>query len=326
MPLHVHLLSVYSSIGTQPLIERLDPSIRVTEGPEIIDPEDVAVLVGGFPEKEHIDACPRLRVLIVPFAGTPVQTYTLLRDYPDVTVHSLHYNAIPTAELAIALMLAAAKLIVPIDRDMRRGDWTARYTVTPVTRLYGKKALILGYGKIGRHIARACEGMGILVAGVRRNLDAHTVEDGVDVYPIARLAELLPRADLLLMALPETPETTGIIGARELALLPEGAIVVNVGRGPTLDDAALYDALKSGRLRAAGIDVWSAYPSTVEERTQFWPSQLPFQELDNLVMSPHRGGWLSDAEIDRMEGLAEMINAANEGRPVPNQVDKVLGY
>lgn len=326
MPLHAHLLSIFSSIGTEPLRARLNRGVRVTEGSEIESPETVEVLVGGFPEARHVDACPRLRALIVPFAGTPVETYTLLRNYPQVTLHSLHYNAVPTAEMAVALLLAAAKLIVPMDRDLRRGDWSSRYVVTPVTRVDGKRALILGYGKIGRHVARACRGMGMEVVGVRRNLDAPAVEEGVEVFPTAALWDLLPRADALMMALPETPETVGLVGARELGMLPDGAIVVNVGRGPTLDEAALYDALCSGRLRAAGIDVWYTYPHGLEGRTHTAPSRFPFHELDNVVMSPHRAGWLSDAEIERMQGLAEMLNAAEAGEPIPSAVDKELGY
>ena len=109
-------------------------------------------------------------------------------------------------------------------------------------------------------------------------------------------------------------------------------IVVNVGRGPTLDEEALYAALRDGTLRAAGIDVWYQYPqgplqgplSGAAVRTL--PSRFPFHELDNVVMSPHRAGWLSEAEIDRMEQLAALLNAAAAGQPIPSQVDKARGY
>ena len=114
--------------------------------------------------------------------------------------------------------------------------------------------------------------------------------------------------------------------ARELAALRPGALLVNVGRGPTLDEAAIYNALRGGTLRAAGIDVWYAYPQTLEERTSKAPSRFPFHELDNVVMSPHRGGWLSEAEVDRLDQLAALLNAAATGQPMANRVDKALGY
>ncbi len=326
MSLHVHLLNIHSSIGTQPLLTQLDPSLQITEGPQLIDPSTIAVLVGGFPQADQLAACPNLRALIVPFAGVPAATQHLVQDYPNVTLHNLHYNFVPTAEMAIALLMAAAKLIVPMDRDLRRGDWTSRYVVTNATMLDGKTALILGYGQIGRRIAMACRGLGMEVVGVKRTPPTTPSPDGVEVHAIADLNSLLPHADVLIMALPETPETTGLVGADELALLRPGALLVNVGRGPTLDEEALYDALCSGTLRAAGIDVWYQYPDAIEERTNKAPSRFPFHELDNVVLSPHRGGWLSEAEIDRLHQLATLLNAAALGEAIPSQVDKALGY
>ena len=134
------------------------------------------------------------------------------------------------------------------------------------------------------------------------------------------------RPDVLLCVLPETPETTGLIGARELGLLPRHAILVNVGRGRTIDEEALYMALRDRRIRAAGIDVWYQYPKGDAERASTLPSRFPFHELDNVVMTPHRGGWLADFEHLRVQALAEMLAAAAAGRPMPDLVDKALGY
>jgi phosphoglycerate dehydrogenase-like enzyme len=329
MRLHVHLLNIHSSIGTQPLLAQLDPSIHVTEGPELVDPESIAVLVGGFPRADQLAVCTALQALIVPFTGVPTETQQMMQGRPEVSLHNLHYNVVPTAEMAIALLMAAAKLIVPMDRDLRAGDWSSRYIVTDATILDRKTALILGYGQIGRRIARGCRGLGMEVIGVKRTPpDANSACDaeGAEVHAIADLPSLLPRADALIMVLPETPETTGLVGARDLAALRPGALLVNVGRGPTLDEEALYRALRDGTLRAAGIDVWYEYPQTLAERTNKAPSRFPFHELDNVVMSPHRGGWLSEAEVDRLDQLAALLNAAARGEPIPSVVDKTLGY
>ncbi len=166
------------------------------------------------------------------------------------------------------------------------------------------------------------------VIGVKRTAptpgDAPDI--GAEVHAVAELPALLPRADALIMVLPETPETRGLVGARELAALRPGALLVNVGRGPTLDEEALYNALCNGTLRAAGIDVWYEYPQTLDERTNKAPSRFPFHTLDNVVMSPHRGGWLSEAEQDRLDQLAALLNAAARGESIPSRVDKALGY
>jgi phosphoglycerate dehydrogenase-like enzyme len=186
--------------------------------------------------------------------------------------------------------------------------------------------LILGYGAIGRQIAPVCQAMGMQVSGVRRHRPPQPVENGVAVYSIDQLSVLLPTTDVLICVLPQTPETIGLIGEAELAALPRGAIVINVGRGPVIDEAVFYRALESGHLAGAGIDVWYTYPHNEEARGHTLPSRYPFHELDNVVLSPHRGGWLEAAEERRLQELAALLSAAANGQPMPNLVDKHLGY
>jgi len=148
----------------------------------------------------------------------------------------------------------------------------------------------------------------------------------VEVHTSEHLHQLLPQANVLMVTLPLTEETRGIIGQDELKLLPPDAIVVNVGRGPVIDQEALYFTLKEGALHSAGIDVWYNYPLDPESRGNTPPADFPFHELDNVVMSPHRGGGAKDVEILRMSHLAQLLNAAAKGKPLPNQVDLSLGY
>jgi phosphoglycerate dehydrogenase-like enzyme len=175
-----------------------------------------------------------------------------------------------------------------------------------------------------------CRGLGMDVIAVRRRApaagDAGQGEPGILLAPIDDLHRLLPRADALLICLPHTPETTGLIDARELALLPSRAVLVNVGRGPIVDEAALYHALRDGRLYAAGLDVWYNYPQDAAERAHTAPSTYPFHELPNVVMSPHRAGGSTATEELRVRGLARLLNAAARGEPMPNRVDLEAGY
>lgn len=127
--------------------------------------------------------------------------------------------------------------------------------------------------------------------------------------------------------LPLTEKTLGWIGEPELALLPREAVLVNVARAAIVDELALFMALKEGRLAAAGLDVWYRYPPA-DARDNTLPSKFPFHELDNLVMSPHRGGAYRHPENEelRMRALAESLGAAARGEPMPHAVDLEAGY
>lgn len=279
------------------------------------------------PAGEHLAACPDLRAVIVPWAGVSEATRELLADFPHVTLHNLHYNAAATAEMAIALLMAAAKFIVPLDRKLRAGDWTPRYGPSQSIGLAGKTALVLGYGEIGRRVARACAALDMSVLATRRTLAAQAAADAfAEVHSPADLKQFLPRAHALIITLPLTPETKGSIGVEEIASLPRGAILVNVGRGAIVDEPALYHALRDGHLLAAGLDVWYNYPADEASRTNTPPSNFPFHELDNVVMSPHRGGDAAGIVPLRMAHLAKLLNAAARGKPMPNRVDLKAGY
>ena len=286
----------------------LDELSARLDGVRLVDAAPYDVLVEGVPERALAAGC---SVIVIPWAGVPRKTRELAVEL-GVPLYKLHHNAAPTAEMAMALLLAAAKRIVPYDRALRKGDWRPRYGEMHNTLLLGKTAVVLGHGAIGRRVAAACEGFGMEVLGVRRR-DGTTLE------------EVLPRADALMICLPWTNETEGLIGAAELALLPDGALLVNVARGPVVGEQALYDALRSGRI-AAGLDVWYDYPKEQEDRADQPPSSLPFHELDNVVMSPHHGGLTDGIDVMRAQHLAELLNALARGEDPDSRVDPVRGY
>jgi phosphoglycerate dehydrogenase-like enzyme len=306
----------------------LDPNVRLVIGESDAVCSERDVLVQGVPSREDIEASPRLRALVIPWSGLPGATRKILLDRPDIEVYNIHHNAAPAAELAIALLLAAAKRIVPMDRALRASDWRPRYGADPSMTLDGKAVLVLGYGAIGRRVAAACRGLGMRTLAVRRGPGPSASDAPDDVYPVTELDDLLPRVSAVVVAVPLTDETSGFIDERRLSLLPEGAVLVNVARGRVVDEGALYKALASGRLGAAGIDVWYRYPESEEDRSCTAPAGHPFHELDNIVMSPHRGGAFaaSDTERRRVEALAVVLNALARGGSVPNRVGVVRGY
>ncbi|MBN2469214.1 MAG: hypothetical protein JXN59_00715, partial [Anaerolineae bacterium] len=193
MTLHVHLLDSPQAAHLALLEAQIAPEIALTSGPEV--PAQTQVLIAGRPAPAHLAACPDLRALVIPFAGLPAPTRHLLRAHPQVTVYNLHHNAIPTAEMAITLLLAAAKFVIPADHALRRDDWSIRYNrPNPAILLHGKTVLILGYGAIGQHTAGLCRGLGMRVIATKRQPDpAASFPD--EVHPPNALHELLPRAD-----------------------------------------------------------------------------------------------------------------------------------
>lgn len=327
MALKVHLLQERKEELIENLERSLDPGIAVTCGEGIPDPADYDVLVCGVPDEKSIEASPNLKLLVIPWSGLPRKTRELMLQHPDIPVHNIHHNAVPVAETAMTLMLAAAKDLVPIDASLRKHDWGRRYDIHAMELLAGRRVLILGYGAIGKEIASRCLAFDMEVSAVRRRGDAAETGRGagVAVFPASQLRGLLPRADVLFLSLPLTDETKGMIGAAELALLPAGAILVNVSRGRIVDEKALYESLKGSRIRA-GLDVWYNYPASQESRACTPPSEYPIGDLHNVVMTPHLAGHSDRTEVLRSRELAALLNRASRGEPLPGRVNVTLGY
>jgi len=325
-------LSVCIRGGQTKYIRALVPeSVRLqTIDGETTPPAQTDIFICGRPSAEDIEASSNLRLLIIPYAGVPEATRHLMLEYPCIAVHNLHHNAAAAAELAVALFLAAAKRLIPADRLLRKGDWSIRYTDAGDLQLEGKRALILGFGAIGKRIARACRGLGMIPVAVRRreNSARGRAEDGTSIHSVPELHELLASADALFVATPLTDETRGMLGTPELDQLPRHAVLVNIARGPIVDEKALYDALAGGSIAAAGLDVWYNYPRESSERTSTYPSTFPFHELEQVVLSPHRGGAYNRPELEkaRARHLAQLLNAAARGEKIPNRVDLQAGY
>lgn len=323
--LNVHLKHPLEAELLDRLRAKLDARVHLTCGAST-PASGCDILIDGCPTAEDLGASHRLRAVIVPWVGAPLETIALLRQHPDLSLHNLPYNAAPTAETALALLLAAAKRIVLHDRAFRRHIWSAEPSGEPGSVLLeGGIAVVLGYGRVGQRIAAGCRGLGLRVLAVCRTPRAGTDDP---THPAAALPELLPEASALLICVPHTVETEGMIGAAELALLPRRAVLVNVARGPIVDEAPLYAALKQRRLFGAGLDVWYRYPSERQRETRIPvpPAHFPFHELDHVVMSPHRAGWSDETETARCDALAEMLNAAAAGHELAYRIDIARGY
>lgn len=287
------------------------------------------ILIEGKPDKGLLESSENLRILIIPYAGLPTQTRDLLLGYPHIRVHNLHYNSIATAEHAVALLLAACKYLIPYDQNLRKNDWRSRYSPNPALVLNGKTVLILGFGHIGQHIAKILQCFGMRIIVIRNDSNKNLAPTiNAQIFSIDKLSYSLAHADVFIIALPLTPSTRFLINKTNIHYLQKHTVLVNIGRGEIIDQSALYLALKNRDIAAAGIDVWYSYPSCKSSRENTPPSDYPFSELENVVMSPHRAGGLNAKEIEelRILHLAAMLNAAANGEPLPNQIDVQQGY
>jgi phosphoglycerate dehydrogenase-like enzyme len=203
-----------------------------------------------------------------------------------------------TAEMALALMLQAQRGLRDHDASQRQRTWAPRYH----PGLWGKRVLLLGYGGVGRAIAKrlAPFGVDLIVAAQRER-----VEDGIRVHGMDAIAGTLADIHVLVIALPLTPHTNGLVSANWLARLPQDALIVNVGRGQVIDTNALAEAVRNGRLRAS-VDVITPEPL---------PSESDLWSLDGCTITPHVGG-LTDAMMPKLLQLvreqARRLSAGEE--------------
>ncbi len=219
-------------------------------------------------------------------------------------------HAEPLAEFCVMAMLMFNKGLLRMVRDQERKHWE-RYAGTD---LVGRTLVVIGVGTIGRKVARMGKAFGMTVVGVKRH------PEGIDpaslnlneLHPPTELLGVLPRAEYLVLIAPHTPETERLIGARELAALPPGALVINVARGAVLDEAALIESLRSGHLGGAALDVFAEEPL---------PKDSPLWEMPNVLVSPHSGS-TSDRENGRLTNLfCENLRRYLNGEPLLNVLD-----
>ncbi len=294
---HIHFHSEF--LPDESFILELSGSATITCGDDA--PSNTTHLVVGRVNEQH-KQLPLLCGILIPYAGVPKETAEFCLSRPKVKLYSTHFNAAATAEMGVALLLAAARNVVNSDRAIRHGNWQQPRSGI---LLAGKTASILGYGEIGRRIGATLESLGMTVHGLRRG-DPLNLES----------------SNALIVAAPLTAETKGLIGADEILRLKTPRLIVNVGRGPIIQEQALYEACRSGAVAAAGIDVWYQYPKG-DDRT--FPSKFPIHELENVVLSPHTAGTGDDTEPQRSRSILDLLTKIIAGEPV-REVTAELGY
>lgn len=256
------------------------------------------------------------RLFQAPAAGTDAIDAALLPSGTTLCNAFGHEHAI--AEYVMAALLQRHVPLAGADADLRAQRWTwfAGRPGALRTELGEQTIGLLGYGHIAKAIAQRARafGMRVLVANRSPVADA-----SIDRYfSLDQLTEFMASADAIVATLPLTARTRSIVAAAELAAMRPEAVIVNVGRGPVIDEQALYDALSQRRIGGAVIDTWYQYPTP--DRAQCAPSALPFDQLPNVLMTPHMSGWTSGMVRRRQQTMADNIKRLAEGRPLLNVV------
>jgi phosphoglycerate dehydrogenase-like enzyme len=258
------------------------------------------------------DLTERLRWVHVGGVGIDWALFPELVESEVVLTNSRGVFDTTLPEYLLTLMLALVKDLPGTLRSQTERRWQHRL----LQPLAGGRAVILGVGSIARASGHLLRSMGVQVTLVGRREREGGPDEG-RIRTVADLHHLLPTADWLIVLLPLTPETRGLIGSAELALLPRGARVINVGRGPTVGESALVDALRSGALAGAALDVFEREPLSPDS---------PLWDMPNVIVSPHIGGDVAGTPAAFTAVFLANLERYMAGAPLENVVDKRLGY
>jgi glyoxylate reductase len=275
---------------------------------------DVEVLVVSA-TKDRLDAAV---IAALPRSVRAIATYSIGHEHVDLAAARARGIAVfatpdvlsdAVAEVGLLLLLGAARRVTESIALVRSGNWRG-WSPNQLngTGLSDKRLGIVGMGRIGRAVAHRARAFGMAVHYTNRARLDPALEG--DAHFHARVDELLPLAQCLLLACPATPETTGLLDAARIERLPQGAIVVNIGRGAVVVDDDLIAALRSGRVAAAGLDVFNGEPTL----------HAGYRELPNVFMLPHIGSSTIEARLAMAQLLVDGLREHAQGRTPVNRI------
>jgi phosphoglycerate dehydrogenase-like enzyme len=261
---------------------------------------------------------PKLR--LVQSVATGVELFDLASLPKGCAICNSFGHETAIAEYVVMAMLALHHRFFQIAGEFREcGSWATSWVRSgrPHGEVRGSTLGIVGYGRVGREVARRAAPFGCRILAANRSPrepDAETER----IYPLAALDEMLPLCDTVAICTALGPETIGLIDARRLALMKPGAFLINIARGQVIDEDPLYVALRDNRLGGAAIDVWWQYPSLDDPTRR--GSRHPFHELPNVIVTPHNSGWTCGMVRRRWDEIADNLNRFARGDSLINLV------
>ncbi|MGB6820747.1 MAG: D-2-hydroxyacid dehydrogenase [Candidatus Acidiferrales bacterium] len=280
---------------------------------------DTDILVGYSLRAEQFAHAKKLKWIHATAAGVGQLMYPELRQSRVLLTNASGIHAVPMSEHLLGMIIAMARRFPDAMRYQSQGRWAQQEIGDAKPRpleLSGRVLLIVGFGSTGRELARRIQPLGMRIWGITRSGrgDAQLAER---ILPVEDLANVLPQADFVVLAAPETPETRQVIGAKEFALMKREAYLINVARGTLVDEAALAEALRKHTIAGAAIDVATEEPL---------PPQSPLWKLGNIFITPHVSAVSERMWTRQTELLMENLERWFDGRELINQVDLQRGY
>jgi phosphoglycerate dehydrogenase-like enzyme len=263
---------------------------------------------------------PAPRIRLVQSVATGVELFDLAALPQGAAVCNSFGHETAIAEYVVMVWLAVHHRLFEISGEFRKdGSWRSSWVESgaPHGEVRGSTLGIVGYGRVGREVARRAVPFGARILAANRTL--REPEPGVErVYPMAELDHMLPECDTVALCTALGPETAGLIDAHRLALMKPTAFLINIARGQIADEDALYAALRDGRIGGAALDVWWQYPTAAEPRRR--GSRHPFHELPNVIVTPHNSGWTTGMVRRRWDEVAENLRRFAAGEELINIV------
>ncbi|MDQ2652432.1 MAG: D-2-hydroxyacid dehydrogenase [Chloroflexota bacterium] len=295
-----------------------DGRYRIAEAtPSDAELAEADVIVGWQVSAEQLDQAPRLRWFHAGSAGVEHLDLRALHKHSAILTNSRGVSAPNMAEHAMGMMVALARRFPRLMREQSAHSWRDEDTHREVRELGEETLLIIGTGEIGSQVASRAAAFGMRVEGLRRRAHAETPPNFDRIWSADDLGKALSSADHVVVTLPDTPETRGLLDAAAFAACKPGAMIYNVGRGAVIDTAALVAALQSGHLGGAGLDVTEPEPL---------PADSPLWDLENVLITAHTSG-ASPRYWERQEALiSDNLGRYLEGRPLRNLVDYDHAY
>ncbi len=288
---------------------------------------DADIVTGGRIPSEYIRKAEKLKMIQAFGAGIDVIDLKVVLEQENLLLCNNHINAAEVAEYAIMLLLAAAKHIIISDGEFRSGDWNMAWGgPRPNLEIRNKTCLLLGLGNIGTAIAEQLKGFNVKIMAVTRT-GAISQTDLVDeIVSINEVETIIGKADFVILSLPLTHQSKGLVDKKFLDGMKSTALLVNISRGAIIVETALYDALKEEGIAGAALDVWWDYPEKYRGSGKFPSENVPFHELSNVVLSPHRAAYSKNIMHDQIRFVGENILRFIKGETPHNIVDLTRGY
>ena len=271
-------------------------------------------LSGGL-LREVFTMCPRVEWVHSRSAGLDNLLFPELIESPVPLTNGTGVFSQPLGEFALAAILYFAKDLRRMVRNRMAGVWEP----FDVLEIAGQTVGIVGYGDIGRAVATRVRAMGMQAMAIKRHgAPVYSADPLVSrIYTPDQRLEMIARSDYLVVSAPLTAETRGIVGEAEFAAMKPEAVVINIGRGPTIDEAAMLRALSEKRIKGAALDVFDEEPL---------PAGHPFYQLENVLLSPHCADHTADWLEKAMQFFIDQFERFRKGEPLLNVVNKKLGY